>query len=1101
VPQRFLAACATVLICAAIAGAQINTGRITGSVLDPTGGAVPEVNIRAINEDTGVVTNTLSLSTGDYLVNFLVPGRYRVEVEKTGFQKAVQTGIVVNAGGIAHVDIRLQVGEVRQVVEVVANQTQVSTDTSELSQTFTHRELDALPNVDRNPLFQMNLMPGANNGRGSGNYGTNGGENGSAVGITRPQVASLGGVDANANTVMIEGTYNREPQNAYIGLAPPIEGIQEVQIYTGKYNAEYGFSGSAVVNVVTRSGTNEFHGSAFEYLRNDALNARGFFATRKTPFRRNQYGGSLGGPVKTNKLFFFADYQGSRISTSGQAFSSVPSDRMYNGDFSELYALRSTLDRAGAPYGQIYDPFTRKFDAQGKVTSATPFAGNIIPRSRWDPAAAKMNDAFLWGKANLTGIENNLLYLNRSAQDSHQADGRLDYNLSSADRFFFRYSTLKALLDNATDVNQFFQNGADSNTLNQNMQVTHHRTFGPSKMNELRLSYNRTNVQTSNKSMDKPWNNLFGIKNGNLGDSITQGLLEFDLAPLHGVGKPDWVAFIISNGISLTENFTLVKGRHNMKFGANLNWIEDTSADTIGGDDPRGRVSFSPAMTSYDGDAANFAYPSFLLGTPTSSARARFVNGWPYQTYWQNAWYAQDDLKLLPSLTLNLGLRYEITSRPVERYNRQANWDTRTNVLVVATKDNRSPAMQLDRKNWGPRLGLAWTPDHGKTSIRGGYGISYWQGYWNGPLTKLGLTYPSYVKQAFVSAGSLLPTVSFANDGIPVSAAVYDSQNKLLIPANALVNGVDYDWRSQRVDQYSVNLEREVRRGVVLDLGYLGVHGRNNNHVRDINLAPPGPANVDFNTRRPLHDKYPNLQDIPVTFSEAESFYDALTARVTGNVSRYLRVYLTYAHGRNFSNGNNIDPARISQFYGPTAQDIAHIFNAQVNFQLPVGKGRAALAGAPGWLDQVIGGWEYSGFLFMRSGTRFGVGSPVSLLNNGQGNRPDRIKDGNLPKSERTLQRWYDTAAFVNHLEPLTYGTAGTNPLFADGEQQLDSSFFKTFRLIERWRLQFRADLINTFNHPNFNPPSATVGSGSNGRVTSTSVESRQVQFGLRLFF
>jgi hypothetical protein len=467
--------------------------------------------------------------------------------------------------------------------------------------------------------------------------------------------------------------------------------------------------------------------------------------------------------------------------------------------------------------------------------------------------------------------------------------------------------------------------------------------------------------------VDKNWNNLFGIKNGNLGDPITQGLLEFDLAPLHGVGKPDWVAFIISNAVSLTENFTWVKGRHNMKFGTNLNWIEDTSADTIGGDDPRGRVSFSPAMTSYDGDTPNYAYPSFLLGTPTSSARARFVNGWPYQTYWQNAWYAQDDVKLLPSLTLNLGLRYEITSRPTERYNRQANWDDRSNTLVVATKDNRSPAMQLDLKNWGPRFGLAWSPDHGKTSVRGGYGISYWQGYWNGPLTILGLTYPNYVKQAFVSAGSLLPTVSFSNDGIPVHAGVRLA-NKLLIPDGALVNGIDYNWRSQRVDQYSFNVEREIKKGILLDVGYLGVTGRNNSSHPQHQSGPADCANVDFSSRQPLYSLYPNLGDIPVTYAEAGSYYDALTARVTGNVGRYLHVYATYAHVQ-FPNRNNINPTDLSQYYGPTAQDIAHIFNVQVNFQVPVGKGRAALAGIPGWLDQVIGGWEYSGFIFLRSGT------------------------------------------------------------------------------------------------------------------------------------
>ncbi len=1085
----------------ASAFAQINTGRITGMVQDATGGGIPGVAVRAVNQETGVATATLSRDAGDYLLNFLVPGNYRVEAERNGFRRAAQIDVTVNAGGIAHLDFNMQVGEVQQTVEVASNPISVSTETSELSKTFTKADLDQLPNIDRNPLFQMNLMPGANNGRGSGNYGTNGGENGSAVGITRPQIASLGGVNANANSVLIEGIGNREPQNAYIGVAPPIEGIQEVQVYTGKYNAEYGFSGSAVVNVVTRSGSNEMHGAAFEYLRNDALNARNFFAAGKTPFRRNQFGGALSGPVIKNKLFYFGDYQGTYVRTKSNAFASAPSDKMYNGDFSELYALRSANDAAGNRYGQLYDPFTRQFDSPGKVISATPFPNNIIPRSRWDPAAAKMNDAFLWGKANLPGIENNQYYLNRSQQDSHQADGRVDYNVTSNDRMFFRYSVLKALLDNGTDVNQFFQNGADSASFNQNMQATYHRVFSPTKMNELRLGFNRTNVTTSNKSMDQDWNNTFGVKNGNLGDSITRGLMEFDLAPLHGVGKPDWVAFIISNTIQVTDNFAWVAGKHQMKFGTSLNWMQSTSADTIGGDDPRGRVSFSPAMTSYAGDSPNFAYASFLLGTPTSSARARFVNGWPYQTYWQNAFYAQDDFKVTSSLTLNLGLRYELNTRPIERYNRQANWDVQGSQLVVASKDNRSPSLNLDKNSWGPRVGFAWTPDRGKTSIRGGYGISYWQAYWNGPLTILGLTYPHYVKQSFQSAGSLLPTISFSRDGIPVSTAVYDNQGKLQIPQSALVNGVDSNWHSQRVDQYSLNLEREVRRGVVVDVGYLGVRGRNNNHVRDVNLAPPGPANVDFNTRRPLYSKYPNLQDIPVTFAEADTWYDALTARVTGRVGRYLSVFATYAHGRNFSNGNNINPADLNQYRGPTQQDIAHIFNAALNFEVPVGRGRAVGSAMPRALDLLVGGWQYSAFLFLRSGTRFDVASPVSLLNNGQGNRPDRIKDGNLPSGERTLARWYDTTAFVNHLEPLTYGTAGINALLGDGESQIDSSIFKTFKLAERFSLQFRADLFNTFNHPDFNPPSATVGSGSNGRVTSTSVESRQVQFGLRLFF
>jgi hypothetical protein len=1086
----------------AILPAQINTGRITGFVTDPTGAIVADVVLRAVNEETGVGTLSKSTGTGEYLVNFLVPGNYRLEAEHTGFQKSVQTGVIVNAGGITHVDFAMRVGELRQTVEVAANPLSVNTETSELSETFTHKQLDALPNIDRNPLYQMNLMPGANNGRGSGNYGNNGGEDGSAVGNSRNQLASIGGVNANANSVFIEGTFNREPQNAYVGVVPPIEGIAEVQVYTGKYNAEYGFSGSAVVNVVTKSGTNEHHGSLFEYLRNNATDATPFFSHSNTPFHRNQFGGAIGGPVLKNKLFFFADYQGTYFNTAGTSFTTAPTDKMYKGDFSELLDP-TQKDSAGNPLGQLYDPFTRKFDSSGNVISATPFPGNIIPANRFDSVSAKMNADAIFGRANLPGTDNNLYYVSTVGRTVHQGDGRIDYNLSDKDRFFYRYSGMKSVLDNSTSINQFFQDGnADSDSYNQNMHLTNMHMFSPTKMNELRAAYNRTNVTTSAKSMSKPWNNIYGLPNGNLGDPVTQGLAEFgSLDPLHNVGDPDWVGFIISNTISLTENFTWVKGKHNMKFGTNLNWVEDTSADTAGGDSPRGTLFFDPAMTSYNGNALDYAYPSFLLGTPVQVTRARFVGGWPYQSYWQNAWYAQDDFKVTPSLTLNLGMRYELSTRPVERFNRQANWDVRTNQLVVATKDNRAPSMNLDTGDWGPRFGFAYTPDHGKTSIRGGYGISYWQAYWSGPLTILGLTYPFYAKSAFTAENNLIPSLQLSQVGIPVASAQYDANGKLVLPPDAIIRGVDYKWKNQRVDQGSFNIERQLKSGMLLDVGYVHVRGKNNNVGLNINQATPGPANQDFNLRRPLYGTYPYLGDIPIQYSLGNSYYDAITARFVANITSYLNVYATYAHGRNFADGNNIDQTNIQQYYGPTQQDIAHIFNSQVTFDSPLGRGKAFGGNMHPALDAIAGGWHYSAFIFVRSGTRFGVSSPVSLLHNGQGNRPDRIKDGNLPSSERTLQHWYDTTAFVNDLVDQTYGNAGTNPLFADGMQQVDSSIFKTFKILEKASVEFRADLFNTFNHPNFNPPSAKVGSGSNGQVTSTSTDPRRIQFGLRLFF
>lgn len=1085
---------------AAVICAQINTGRITGSVHDSSGAVVPEARVTATNDATGAVTTAATSDSGDYLLNFLIPGTYHVAVEKEGFQRSVVSDVVVNAGGITRTDFSLNVGQIQQAVEVAANPLAVATESAELSKTFDFKQIDQLPNIDRNPLYQMNLLPGANNDAGSGNYGANGGENGSAIGLTRAQTVSLGGIDANANSVFIEGIFNREPQNAYIGLVPPIEAIEEVQVYTGKYNAEFGFSGSAVINVVTKSGTNEFHGALFEFLRNDYTDALNYFAQDQTPFRRNQFGGALGGPVKKNKLFFFADYQGTRFSTSSPGFTTAPTAKMYNGDFSELYDLTQPRDAAGNPYGQLYDPFSRVFDANGNVVSATPFAGNTIPANRFDAVAAKMNADRIFGVANQPGISNNLYYLYSNQQTVDQGDGRGDYYLSEKSRFFYRYSRLDSINNNATNVNQFWQAGqADSDTVNQNMQLTYLRTIGASMSNEARLGYNRTNVHTSNKSMSKAWNNFYGLPNGNLGDPITQGLFEVDLSPLHNIGDPDWVAFIISNTISLTENFSWVKGRHNLKFGTAINHVEDTSADTIGGDDPRGRISFDPAMTSYDGAAPPYAYPSFLLGTPTSAARARFVGGWPYQTYWQNAWYAQDDFKVLPSLTLNLGLRYDLFTRPIERYNRQSNWDTQTNQLVVATGSNRSPGLNLDKGDWGPRIGFAWSPDRGKTSVRGGYGISYWQAYWSGPLTILGLTYPSYVKQQLLTPNNLTPSLLLSRDGLPVATAQYDSSGNLIIPDNAVIRGAAANWKNQRVDQGTLNVERELRPGIIADIGYVHVQGIHNNHTVNINQAPPQPTGADYNLARPLYSTYPQLGDVPVQYAVAGSWYDALTATLTANVTKYVNLYASYAHARNFANGNNINPADLWQYYGPTPQDIAHTFNAQIVVELPFGRGRTFGPNMNRALDAVVGGWQYSGLIHIRSGTRFDVYSGVSLLNNGQGNRPNRVCNGAI--SNPTPNMWYNPDCFVDDTVPQTYGNAGINPLYADGMQQLDSSLSKTFNFTERVNLQFRMDVFNTFNHPNFGFPDSTVGDATAGQVFYTTVDNRRMQFGLRLHF
>lgn len=1104
------------LVGSAIGFAQVNTGKITGFVSDVSGAIVTGAPVKATNDATGVVSATESSDRGDYLLNFLIPGTYHVSVEKAGFQTSMRSQVIVQAGGITRIDFSMQVGSSEQTITVEANPISLATETSELSQTFSPVEMQKLPNLDRNPLYQMNLLPGASNGAGSGSYGNNSGENGSAIGMSRPQMASLGGVDANATTVYIEGVPNREPQNAYVGVVPPIEAVQELQVYTGKYNAEFGFSGSAVINVITKSGGDKLHGAAFEFLRNEAPDALNYFngGVAKTPFRRNQYGGALSGPILRNRLFLFGDYQGENVYTNSTSFTTAPTAKMLTGDFSELY-VPGSVDDAGNTYGQIYDPSTRQFDAQGNVISATPFPNNVIPPGRWDAAAKVMNAEDVFGKANLTGISNNLQYLASNRQTVHQGDGRVDFDRSSRDKIFFRYSVLNATLVNSTNVNQFFQGwNANSSSFNQNMEASDLFSFSSTKMNELRLGFSRSNVKTSYEANDKDWNNTFGIPNGNLsGSPATTGLADFVMAGAPSIGVPAWVGYVISNTIGFTDNFTWIKGRHQIKVGTNINHVADVSADGVGSDDPRGTLEFDESMTSYDGIGYNgggdaskalpvrsYGYPSFLLGNMTESARTMFTAGAPYQSLWQNAWYAQDDFKVRPSLTLNLGLRYELTTRPVARGNREANWDIRTNKLVLATSSNRSPAINIDGENWGPRVGFAWSPYNGKTSIRGGFGTSYWMAYWGGPLTVLGCTYPYYASTINVTPNSLTPSMQLSKNGLPLASAKYDASGNLMIPDTALIRGVAYNWKSQRVDQVTLNIERELRSNMILDIGYLHVRGIHDLHTDNINQAPPTHTGIDYQTQRPLYSLYPQLGDVPIAESNAGTWYDALTARFTANLGKSSYINASYAHGRNFANGNDLDQTNVNQFYGPTQQDIPHIFNAQLTTELPVGRGRKFLGKSNHIVDALVGGWEYSALLHISSGVRFDVydGDSTSL-NNGQTNRPDRIGSGKL--SHPNVDKWFDSSAFIVHTTAMTYGNAGINPLFADGEQQLDSSVSKDFHLMEGHQIEFRVDIFNTFNHPNFGQPDSNIGDDSVGEVTSTAVDNRRMQFSLRYSF
>jgi hypothetical protein len=521
-------------------------------------------------------------------------------------------------------------------------------------------------------------------------------------------------------------------------------------------------------------------------------------------------------------------------------------------------------------------------------------------------------------------------------------------------------------------------------------------------------------------------------------------------------------------------------------------------------------------MTSFNGTAADFAFPALLLGTPVESARTQFDYGFPYQTYWAEGFYGQDDLHVTRSFSLNLGMRWEYWTLPVERDNHQSNWNTQTNVLAIASPSNRSPGVTADHRDVEPRIGFAWSPDQGKTSIRGGWGISYWQNYWgfspnginNGGggaqslLTVLGATYPYYVRQEYLTPNSLSPTLTITNNGLPPAVAEQNSQGQFVIPDGEFIRGVAHDWKNQKVSQYSVAVERQLTPQLVFGVGYLGVYGGYEPVTININQAPPSPINgINYNVNRPLYHEYPGLTDIPISESMASSNYNALTASARGTVTKGLQVFATFAYSRTFANGFNINQLDINQYRGPTQADIPVVFNAQLVYQLPFGKGRTLLSNHGPLVNGVIGGWQASTFISLHGGPPFTVLSPVSLLNNGQANRPNIVPGCNPNLSHRTITEWFNTSCFVNDLVPGTYGTEGTNLVRADGIQQVNLSMLKNFEFAEKWNLQFRADFQNLFNHPNYGLPDLNVGDPSMGAVTSASVSARIIQLGLKLSF
>src|SRR6266542_2562545 len=672
------AAVATVLLAASVTAspiaAQTIRGTITGTITDSTGAVLPGASVTVTNTATSIATNVVTDARGSYTIPLLMPGTYQVMIEQPGFKKTVRGGVIVEIAQTTRLDMALQVGAVSEAVEVSGESPLVRSTTSELGQVIQMKQIQALPLNGRFFQHLITLTPGAMPFYGRGDSA----ENASSGGARIATAHTVNGMPWSGNNYLLDGVVNNEPLNAYINITPPLEAIQEFKVQTNNPTAEFGIFGGAAVNLTIRSGTNEIHGSAFEYLRDDALNSRSFFAPAKPPFSSHQFGGTLGGPIMKSRAFFFGDYQGLRLDQGRTVTLTVPTALMRQGIFTEVPV-------------QIYDPLT-----------ALAFDGNAIPGSRINPIARKVAD--IWPLPNRPGLADNYVENNVLTQDVNAGDVRVDYKLNDHASVFARYSLSKRHYDEPAPGN-IFMGANNSDSTNYNVVGGYTHALAPNKFYELRVGYNSYDTHQFAEDFGLETNNELGIPNGNLaGHPETTGIASFRPSGFSNTGSPGTTnAVRYGSTLNLTNNFSWIKAKHSLKAGADWRLMRSTLTNPQ--TQPQGRFVFDRLYTSRSGaSGTGHSFASFLLGYPNQIQRD-IVDTYPEVRRNFLGAFVQDDFRVSRALTLQLGLRWELMTPPVDIHNRQSNFNINDGLIHVASSSNRGPDLDTHYDYVAPRLG------------------------------------------------------------------------------------------------------------------------------------------------------------------------------------------------------------------------------------------------------------------------------------------------------------------------------------------------------------------------------------------------------------
>lgn len=1062
---------ALLLLCRSDLYAQRTTADVLGTVTDASGAVLTGVKITVHNLDTAADYSAVTDNSGNYLVTLLPVGRYSITAVDTGFKTWTVPEVTLAIGDRLRQDARLELGALNQSVEVTASSPALQTDSSSLSNLISNNAMQNLPLNGRNFVSLAQLTAGAGEGESTG-----------LPSGTRPDDRRLtSAVTVNAqptsfNNFTIDGMDDNERFIGTVIVKPSVDALQEMKVQTNLYSAEFGRTAGGVINFVTKSGTNAFHGSVFEFFRNQHLDARSFFAGQKPPYHQNQFGGSNGGPIKKDKVFYFADYEGFRMH-QGQTFvDSVPTLAERQGNFAGI--------------NRIFDPFTTAANPANPAGSIrTEFPGGQIPASRINPIAQRIINLYPLPLTN--GLVNNYTYQPLKTQNNDTFDTRVDYRFSDSNTAFARYSfnNTNTVIPagcpvSSSGIDPDCDEGRSGTAAQraQSAQLNDVHVFGPSLVMELKAEYSRYVVQSLPVNYGKNISQQLGLNGVNI-DQDSSGLSIISIAGLTTIGDASYIPILTTDNLfQEIAGFTYIHGAHSVKFGVDL---RRRQTDAFQSPTARGQFSFNANFTNDPSGTiagSGNAIASFLLGYPASTTRSKYLVN-PGLRNWEAAGYVQDDWRATRWLTLNLGLRYDYYGPNSEVANRISNVDLTQGKIIIAGQNgvSSSAGVKPDRTDFSPRFGFAATLGKG-TVLRGGYGISYVP---NMIASSMALRNPPFVSLFTVNATPLTPLNSLS-DGLP-----------LPIPTNPLnptgsLTGVAFSGATPYVQQYNLTFQREFPGGLVGTVSYVGDLGRHQyifNGAVNVDLAPPGPGAII--PRTPYYSVFPNVSAISIAAPWYNTNYQALQATLEHRSQNGLTLLATYTWAHSLDD----EPAIVNNpksEYGNSFLDLRSRFTVMADYALPFARNRK------GPIALLAKDWGINVVAVLTTGLPFDITNAASRSNTGGGDRPNVFCD---PTSgfQQSVYEWFNTSCFG--AQPLyTYGNLGRNVLHGPGRENLDLAIHRNFIIKEGINLQFRAESFNLTNTPAFSAPGTAFGSTSFGVISSAGL-GRNIQFALKLLF